>query len=264
MYLLKSFIKSLYDFNYYKEIYTMKKWKGFLYLTILSFLLGLIIYLPVGFSNAQSYDQVYEVFESNCPDFVIEDNQLIVDGTSPYTIYDEADKGFLIMIDDSGVVNEANYRDYSSLILIEKDQLYLRIDTIDLAYSYQDITEFIPETTIDKSVLITYLSILKYTNIFTVALLIFFFIFLIQIGALIIGLFGNSIARFRKIPKLKLRDGYMVACFASTLPLLMITIILSLGMNFEYLQLIYVLIGVLYHYNGMKHIFPKVETEDKL
>ncbi|MCK5812436.1 MAG: DUF1189 domain-containing protein [Clostridiales bacterium] len=259
MYLLKSFIKSLYDFNYYKEIYTMKKWKGFLYLTILSFLLGLIIYLPMGFQNAQSYEQVYKVFADNCPDFIIEDNILKVDATSPYTIYDEADKGFLIMIDDSNTINEANYNDYLSLVLLEKDQLYLRMDTIDVTYTYSELSGFIPETIIDKSVLITYLSILKYTNVFTVALLLFFFMLLIQVGALIIGLFGNSIARFRKIPNLKLKDGYMIACFASTLPLLMITIILSLGMNFEYLQLIYVLIGVLYHYNGMKHVFPKEE-----
>jgi len=259
MFFIKSFYKSLYDFKYYTELNKQKIWKGFLYLSILSIILGIVIYLPVGKANVAEYDRLYDIFKNNSPDFSITTDGMKVAGKSPYTIYDEANKGLLIIIDDTGTVDEYAYDDYASLFLILKNRVYIKSYIYNDSVTYDYIFSILPNTVIDKPMLLSYLSLLKQTNFFFIMLLVLFFVITAQLGALVIGMFSRVITLFRKKTNMPLKNAYNIACYASTLPLLVISIIVLFNVNFQYMQLIYILIGILYFINATNHIYPNIE-----
>ncbi|MBN2853000.1 MAG: DUF1189 domain-containing protein [Clostridia bacterium] len=263
MYIFKSFIRSLYDFNYYKEFFKRSKWKGFLYLTILSVLLGIIIYLPFGMASRDTYQQIHDIFQKNSPDFEISMNALTVDATTPYVVYDEDNKGMIIVMDDSGTVNEYDYRDYAYLILLMNDRIVVRMDTINSTFSYADILRFMPDGKINKAIALSYFDILKSTSFLLVAFLVLFFAVTIHFGALLIGLFGRFLAIFKKILGMKVMEAYNLACYASTLPLIFASVILFFNINFAFLQLVYILLGILYFWNALAKIFPRQEQKSK-
>jgi len=259
MFFIKSFYKSLYDFKYYAELHKQKIWKGFLYLSILSIILGIIIYLPIGKANVAEYDRLYNIFENNSPEFTITKDGMKVEGKSPYTIYDEANKGLLIIIDDTGTIDEYAYDEYASLFLILKDRIYIKSYVYDDSVTYDYIFSILPDTTIDKPMLLSYFSLLKKTNFFFMILLVLFFLITVQLGALVIGMFSRVITIFNKKTNMPLKEAYSISCYASTLPLLLISVIVFFNIDFQYMQLVYVLIGILYFINATNYIYPTIE-----
>ena len=263
MFFIKSFYKSLYDFKYYKFLHEQPKWKGFLYLLILTVILGLIIYIPVGVANKASYKELHGILENNCPEFSISENTLEVIGTSPHTIYDQADKSIIIVIDDTGVINEYDYDDYATSLLILKDKLYIKMYNLNEIITYDRILTLLPSGQFNRSDLLSYFTLLQSTNFLFVTLLVLFYVLAIQLGALVIGLFGRFLAIFKKIVGIKIFEAYAIACYASTFSLLGTSILLILGINFRYLQLVYILIGILYFWNSLPHIFkPEIQKKE--
>jgi len=255
MFFIKSFYKSLYDFKYYKYLNEQPKWKGFLYLFILAVILGLVIYIPVGMANKASYKELHQIMDENCPEFVISDNTLEISGDSPQIIHDELDKSMIIAIDNTDAIDEYSYSDYALSFLILKDKIYIKMYNLDDTIYYDKILKLIPESTFSKNDLLLYLELLQSTNFVFVMGLVLFYALIAQFGALVIGMFGRFLAIFKKIFGIKILQAYNIGCYASTFSLIGTSILLFLGINFEYLQLVYVLIGILYFWNALAHIY---------
>lgn len=262
MYLIKNFYKSIIDFKYYKELFKEKTWKAFLYIFILAIILGAIAYIPVGQSNKAEYVELHKIISENSPEFTITKDSINVEAETPYVIYDEDDKGKLIMIDDTGTIDEYAYDEYAFLFFILKDRLLIKSYIFSDSVKYDYIFSFLPDTSITKATLLSYLELLQTTNIVFIMFLVAFFTIATLFGAFVITAFGRVVTLFRKKVNMKFKDAFKLACYASTVPMIATAIIIFFSISFPYLQLIYILLGILYFINATNYIYPKIEEAE--
>ena len=120
---IKNCFKSLYDFKTYKELMKAPKLKIFLYVVILSAVLGGILSVPF-YNNSRSSVNVVENNVDKIPEFTVKNNNLQLNNNKTVVI---KDSGMVLIFDDS-TDNNSDYAKAENAILWGKSCLKKKID----------------------------------------------------------------------------------------------------------------------------------------
>ncbi|MCK5759031.1 MAG: DUF1189 family protein [Clostridiales bacterium] len=250
--LLKVFTKTLTDFKYYKTLDKLTRGKAILYIILISLLFSIIAVIPSAVAVNSSMKEFYDLYEANAPDFVIAEGKLTLPQPGPVYMIDDDGKAFVVVFDDSDILTELDFREYESVLLLDSDSVYLRSPVGNQEFPY---TVIFPDG-MDKQNFSTYMGLIKLTNIIFIGLYILLFILFNLLGAFFISAIGNLMMSFKR-KSLNFTRSFALACYASTLPILLKTITHVFSLNIRYFDAIYVLIGVLYFWNAANAIMKE-------
>lgn len=255
----KTFIKTLTDFKYYKTLDKLSRGKAILYIILISLFFSIIAVIPSAIGVNKSMQEFNDLYEFNAPDFVIEEGILSLPQPGPNYMINDDGKAFVVVFDDTDSLTELDFREYESVLLLDSDSVYLRSPVGNQEFPY---TALFPEG-MDKEGFSTYMGLVKLTNVIFIALYIVLFILFNLLGAFFISAVGNLMMSFKRKP-LRFTRSFALACYASTLPIILKTIIHTFSINILYFDAIYVLVGVLYFWNAANIIMketPKTDPE---
>jgi hypothetical protein len=163
---------------------------------------------------------------------------------------DEPGKSLAVVFDETDRLSSRDFSEYESALLLDSDSLYMKTPFSEQDTPYPNI---FPEG-MDKETFLGYMGLIKFSNYLFIGLFIVFFIIMNMIGAFFISSIGNLIMSFREKP-MQFMGAYSIACYASSLPILFKTIRHFFGLQIMFFDIIYVLLGLLYFYNGVNAIF---------
>ena len=248
----KVFIKTLTDFKYYKSLDKLSRGKALLYIILISLLFSIIAVIPSAVGVNNSMQEFNSLYENNAPDFIIEDGILTLPESGPVYMIDDASKAFVVVFDDKDILTELDFREYESVLLLDSDSVYLRSPVGNQEFPYATIFP----NGMDKQSFSTYMGLVKLTNIIFITLYIVLFILFNLLGAFFISAIGNLMMSFKKKP-LNFTRSFALACYTSTLPIILKTITHVFSLNILYFDAIYVLVGVLYFWNAANVIMKE-------
>ncbi|MBN2558548.1 MAG: DUF1189 family protein [Clostridia bacterium] len=254
----KVFIKTLTDFKYYSVLDKLPSGRAVMYLLLLSFLLSIVAVLPAAFAIDRSVKEFYRVYEESAPDFTIAGGRMTTGTGGPVRMIDEPGKALAVIFDETDSIAEYDLREYESALLMDSDSVLIKTP-----FSKQDIpyAAIFPEGT-DKDDFSKYLGLVTLSNIIFIALFIILFILFNMIGAFFISSVGNIFLSFKRV-RIGFARSYALACYASTLPVVLKTLRLLFALEIRYFDIIYVLIGLLYFWNGANHSFKAIIEESR-
>jgi len=254
----ETFYKTLTNFKYYKTLDKLSRGQAILYIILISLLFSIIAVIPSALAVNRSMSDFHDMYEANSPDFVIEEGTLTLNQTAPVYMIDDDGKGFVVVFDDTDTLTEIDFRDYESVLLLDSDSIYLRspMGNQDLPY-----TIVFPEG-IDKQGFSDYMWLVKLTNVIFIGLYIVLFVLFNLLGAFFISAIGNLLLSFKK-KSMRFSRSFALACYASSLPILLKTIVHLTSINLQYFNAIYVIVGVLYFWNAGMQIMKTEPPEEK-
>jgi hypothetical protein len=241
----ETFYKALTSFKYYKTLDKLNRGQAILYIVVISLLLSIIAVIPASISINNSMREFTALYEANAPDFMIEDGRMTIGRPAPVYMIDDEGKGFVVVFDDTDTLTEADFREYESVLLLDSDSIFLRspLGNQDMPY-----TMVFPDG-IDKEGFSAYMWFVKLTNLIFIGLYIILFILLNLLGAFFISAIGNLLLSFKRM-SMRFTRSFALACYASTLPIILKTIMHVTSLNLQYFNAIYVIVGVLYFWNA--------------
>lgn len=251
-----TFIKTLIDFKYYKVLDKLSKGQAILYIILISFFLSIIAVIPSSIAINKSMKEFQNLYYANAPEFTIEDGKMSLYQTAPVYMINDSGKAFVVVFDDTDTLSEVDFREYESVLLLDSDSAYLRspVGTQDIPYS----TVF--PNGINKEGFAAYLDLVKLTNIIFIVIYILIFILFNIIGAFFISSLGNLLLSFKRLT-MKFTRSFALACYASTLPIVLKTLMHVFSLNLRYFNAIYVLVGILYFWNAANAIAKNPDIE---
>jgi len=253
----QTFIKTLSDFKYYKTLDKLSRGKAILYIILISLLFSIIAVIPSAVGVSKSMQEFYDLYEAHAPNFVIEEGILTLPQPGPVYMINDYGKAFVVVFDDTDSLTELDFREYESVLLLDSDSVYLRSPVGNQEFPYSTI---FPDG-MDKENFSTYMGLIKLTNVIFTGLYIVLFILFNMLGAFFISAIGNLMMSFKRKP-LNFTRSFALACYASTLPIILKTIMHVFSLGIRYFDAIYVLVGVLYFWNAaniiMKESTPPV------
>ncbi len=244
-----TFYKTLTDFKYYKVLDKLPVSSAIGYIVVISLLLSFIAVIPSAVDISRSSKEFYDEYKENAPDFQIIDGRMTTGTGEPVFMIDQPGKALVVVFDETDTVTPSGLNEYQSVLLIDSDSIFIKspLTSQDLLY-----TTIFPED-IDKESFTSYLELVNIVNILFLALYIMTFILLNMFGAFFISSFGNLLLSFKRI-RLSFRKAYALACYASTLPIVVKTLRHLFMINIMYFDIIYVLLGILYFWNAANNI----------
>ncbi len=254
----ETFYKTLTNFKYYKTLDKLRRGQAIIYIIVISLLFSIIAVIPSAVAVNRSMRDFYGMYEANAPDFVIEEGTMTLNQTAPVYMIDDDGKGFVVVFDDTDTLTEMDFRDYESVLLLDSDSIYLRspMGNQELLYSI-----VFPEG-IDKQGFSDYMWLVKLTNVIFIGLYIVLFVLLSLLGAFFISAIGNLLLSFKK-KSMRFSRSFAMACYASSLPILLKTIVHVTSINLQYFNAIYVIVGVLYFWNAGMQVMKEESPEEK-
>lgn len=253
----KIFIKSLTNFKFYRTLVKLPISHGILYIIVISFLFSIISVLPSAFAVNDSVKKFSQLYEDNAPDFIIQDNKMTTSQGEPVYMIDDPGKSFAVIFDETDSISPGHLSEYESALLLDSDSLFLKTPLSEQDTPYANL---FPDG-MDKVTFLGYMGLIKLSNYIFIALFILFFIFMSMLGAFFIASIGNLLLTFKKMP-LRFSNSFAIACYASTLPILFKTIMHFFGLQIMFSDVIYVLLGVLYFWNGTNTLPKKVTIKE--
>lgn len=252
------FIKTLTDFKYYRELDKLSRGQAILYIVLISLILSIIAVIPSAIAVNKSMKEFQNLYKTNAPEFTIEDGKMTLGQPAPVYMINDEGKAFVVAFDDTDVLTELDFREYESVLLLDSDSAYLRspVGNQDIPYNV-----VFPDG-MDKEGFSAYLGLIKLTNIIFIVIYIIVFILFNLIGAFFISSLGNLMLSFKRLT-MKFSRSFALACYVSTLPIVLKTIMHVFTLNIRYFNAIYVLVGLLYYWNAA-NIIAKTPDEDKL
>lgn len=253
-----TFIKTLTDFKYYEILDKLPRGQAILYIIIISLLLSVIALIPSAIAVNKSMNEFQSLYNANAPEFIIEDGKMTLGQPAPVYMINDNGKAYVVVFDDTDTLTELDFREYESVLLLDSDSAYLRspVGNQDVPYNI-----VFPDG-IDKEGFSAYLGLIKLTNIVFIILYIGIFIIFNIIGAFFISSLGNLLLSFKR-QTMKFTRSFALACYASTLPIILKTLVHVFSINLKYFNAIYVLVGLLYYWNAANSIL-KTSAENNL
>lgn len=257
-----TFYKTLTNFKYYRTLDKLRHGQAILYIVIISLLLSIIAVIPSAIAVNKSMNEFYGMYEENAPDFVIEDGTLTLNQPAPVYMIDDESNGFVVVFDDTDTLTELEFRDYESVLLLDSDSVYLKSPVGNQDVPYPVI---FPDG-IDKQGFSDYMWVVRLTNVFFIGLYIILFVLFNLLGAFFISAIGNLMLSFKR-KSMRFARSFALACYASTLPIILKTIVHVTSVNVLYFNAIYVIVGILYYWNAgnqiMKEENPPEQQDQK-
>lgn len=241
MSLFTIFRKSLYCFNEYINLIKIGKFKLFLYTIILSIIFSLTYLAQFNYSYIK-LGGTKQILQEYVPDFKIENENLYVNDVIEYTNYPVK-----ILVDTQNETSISDFSDFSNVILITSDKIFLKSSSLIQEISIKEISSslniYSKEDLINSSVLINsiYKQVLVFVYIFSLI-----FSYIIIIIMLILLTFIVKLYFFRdKSLNISFKQIFRITALANTLPLLSNLIFVILGLTthlFIYLGMFLVII----------------------
>ena len=257
MNLFAQFYNSITRLEAYKYFLKQSLGKAFLYLFLISIVLGGIsgvrtIYdFNVGINDAVNY------VNTDFPDFQLKNGELEVNAEMPYVIQENEEE--IIMIDTSDKADATILNDYESGIFISKygaDYKKSAFETRKIDFASLNGVTF------TKGDLLKWLPYLKW---FTLIIIIFGFFFYVIgkiISALFVSLGGIVIAKVLK-HNISFGNLYKLSIYCLTSSMLLNTLVDLTGLTIPFFSLIYYGIALVYLWKVMKILKnDEIETKD--
>ncbi|WP_160676687.1 DUF1189 domain-containing protein [Clostridium sp. C8-1-8] len=238
----KKFIKSIVDVKYYVNFNKETLGRAFMYLFLMSLLLGTLNSIKPMYSGITGVGKAVKELDKNSVDFKLENGVLNV-SNSPFT-YEDGDT--YIIVDTT---KNASEFDKSSIKSNEKSTMYIFKDKIIIEQDFKDTQEIkysdLGNVTFTKADLI---HLMGWVKIF-VAIIIPLWIIGMFIGhmfsALIVAVIGLLINIFIKA-KVDFENLYKLAIYSLTLPTIVDILRGAFGLNVPHFYKIYILITLIY------------------
>ncbi|MBN2882902.1 MAG: DUF1189 domain-containing protein [Clostridia bacterium] len=252
-----TFYKTLIDFKYYKVLDKLPVSRAIGYIVVLSLLFSFIAVIPSAIDVSRSSKEFYRQYNEYAPDFQIVDGIMTTGKGSPVFMIDQPGKALVVVFDETDSVTPSSLNEYQSILLIDSDSIYIKTPLTE-----QDMlhTTIFPAD-IDKEGFTSYLGLVNIVNILFLGFYVIAFILLNLAGAFFISSFGNLLLSFKRV-RLSFGKAYALACYASTLPILVKTLRHVFMVNILYFDIIYVLLGILYFWNAANVILKGAINKD--
>jgi len=244
-----TFYKTLTDFGYYKVLDKLPVSRAIGYIVVLSLLFSFIAVIPSAISVSRSSKDFFREYNENAPDFQITDGVLTTGTGEPVFMIDQPGKALVVVFDETDTISPGNLNEYQSVLLADSDSIYLKTPLTEQDLPYATIFP----VDMDKEGFGSYLGLVKIVNILFLGFYVITFILLNMLGAFFISSFGNLLLSFKHI-RLNFGKAYALACYSSTLPIIVKTLRHVLMINIMYFDIIYVLLGILYFWNAANKI----------
>ena len=245
---IKNCFKGLYDFKVYKELMKASKLKVFLYVVILSAVLGGILSVPF-YNNSRSSVNVVENNMDKIPEFTVKNNNLQLKNEGPVVINDS---GMVLIFDDS-TDNNSDYAKAENAIFWGKSCLKKKLNGKELGSAKYADSKGI---TLNKQYVIDEAKSYKFMPIRFIIQNIAISYMLIFMAALLVMTFS-----MRAKNPMQFGEIFKISSFTVTVPIILFTCLKAFGIgNMPIISWILVIIQVLYVRKAIK----EVNDEDSL
>lgn len=245
---------SIASFKHYKHFLSEKTGKAVAYLLVLSLIAGIAISVIPVTAIAEVIDEMIARYDESVPNFTFENGELNVDSTSPIIL---SGGPTTIIIDTTGGTDESILINYDSAILFTKTKMvqknYARMQAVNYS-NFQGVKA-------DKDSVRKALPLMKKWFLIPMAIMsVLFFIVSKYVSALVLGLGAILVAKIQNV-RLVFRDGFVLSAYASTLPLILCTILDFLPFAVPFVWVVYYLIALAYLWGAVSSIkeVPMIE-----
>ena len=246
--LWEKFIISLYKFKESSQLIKESTGKAFLYLFILTIILGSVSIAPTIVAFNQGMNYIGPEITNELPDFELKNGTLSVDKEMPIVIGDERTK---IIIDTTDNTKIEDIKDYSQIILLTKTKMYQKNLGQVQNYDYS----FFGNTVINKAYLLNLIPKIRnfgYVIIIVFGLLIYFIGKVIS--ALIISVIGQIVNSSLHL-NIDYSKIFSLSIYALTAPMLIKSIIVRLAhVNIPFFGFLYYLVASMYIYLALSEM----------
>ena len=243
--LIKSFIYSFTSFDKYRMLLRESTGKAVGYLILLTLLLSIVLYVPLGIQLSGIFDTVSVYITENLPDFTFSGGQLSVDAEMPIVI---EGSGTAVVIDTTPGAEDRILNQYDSVMLITSDNIiqknYVNRQDIPLSI-YQGFN-------MTKDTLIASVPMLKPILIIGFIFAGIFFVIGKFISALVVSLIGK-IANSSAKTNLSYRNIFKISIYAMTLPMIIGTVL-------NVLNIAVPLLWVLFYIGSGVYVFGAINS----
>jgi hypothetical protein len=241
-------IGSITNFETYR--YFLKRTLGgaFLYLLLLSLIFGTASSIRSMYDFNFAITQVIGHFQTDVPEFTLENGELNIDGEMPM-IFEEQNDDVLI-IDTRENADETALDKYGSGMLITKYEFIQK--HVGGGLERQSFST-IPGLRLSKESITGFLPKLRFINIFIVVFGVIFHFIGKVISALWLGIAGMVICASLKV-KLDFSNQYKLGIYALTVPIILKALLKILRITIPYFWVLYYGIAIFYLWKGISAI----------
>ena len=264
---------AIINFDKYREYADEKVSTSIKYILKLILVFSIVITVALTVKVAMELNRVIESFRETCPDFKIENNNLVIqDENNNFTVSDSSNILCLIINSEKQSLTEIEEsNNYQGVIAILKDKIVLR-NTLNTESSitYEQLGETYELNNINKQSILSYITNKNMTILyatFVIGFIIYLFIvYLIQIllDILLLSIIGFLFSRIIGI-KFKYKQIFNMSTYAMTLSFLlyMIYIVVNLFTGFvvKYFEIAYNAISYIYIITAMMMIKSDLTKE---
>lgn len=264
---------AIINFDKYREYADEKVSTSIKYILKLILVFSIVITVALTVKVAVELNRVIESFRETCPDFKIENNNLVIqDENNNFTVSDSSNILCLIINSEKQSLTEIEEsNNYQGVIAILKDKIVLR-NTLNTESSitYEQLGETYELNNINKQSILSYITNKNMTTLyatFVIGFIIYLFIvYLIQIllDILLLSIIGFLFSRIIGI-KFKYKQIFNMSTYAMTLSFLlyMIYIVVNLFTGFvvKYFEVAYNAISYIYIITAMMMIKSDLTKE---
>lgn len=241
------FSKSLYDFKSYISFKKESTGKAFLYLFLMSLLIGLISIIRPIYQVNNAFKIGKEEFNNSIQELNFKNGVLEVKSSKPISIMEDS---FALIVDtDSEEADPDKIKGYPNAMLFYKDVAYFKSNWKVQQINYDEIQNL----EINKQDVNKYIGIMKSVVYVCIAFMPIGIFIKNMFTALIIALFALVIGAIQKNEQ-SFGDMYKLSIYALTLPSLVSLLNSSTGMKIPHFYSLYCLIAIIYMWFVIKAI----------
>jgi len=246
---------SITSFEKYRYFLRLSTGKAILYLLLFTLVVGMVTFIPIITEFNIYIDEFTEVFDTELPDFKLENGKLEVSGAMPVILESE---GIPIVIDTSPDAEERILAQYDTVLLITSDKI------IQKYYINKSVTNFsnFPGLVLTKDMLEQALPLVRPVSIIIFIFAGIFFILGKFITALIVSLIGMILNSSMRL-NLSYRSIFKISVYAMTLPLIVCTVLDKVPVFIPFKWVIFYAIAFVYVYGAMNSIKKEIDKINK-
>ena len=247
--------KSITNFEFYTYILKESLGRAFLYLVLLSLLLGAIGLIQPIIGVNEGINLAIQYFQADVPEFTFANGELDVQGEMPIIMGEEES---VFIIDTSGQLDATVLDDYESGVFISRYEMISKengFETRRINFSQ------LRELSFTKSDVERWLPHLRWIHLIVMIFGLAGAILAKLISTLFISLLGLIVNAVKKAG-LSYKDIYKLGIYAITLPAIIKLIIGQMPFEIPFFSVIYYGVVVFYLWKAMDEI--KVQKEEKI
>ena len=246
---ITSFYRSIIDIKAYSEFRTRPAGRAFLYLLLLTLVLGGISAVRLAVEMNAVIASATASIKKNIPDFRLDKNGIKVNAPMPYV--KELDKDFILAIDTTGKTDKEIFRGRGQGVLITASRIIYKEN--ELKITDYDIKSLGGVISLSKGDIERYLSYAWVIIVITLPFYLIFFYAAKLFSALIVAVLGLIINSVLKTG-VSFEDLFKLSIYALTAPIILKIAVEFTSYPVPYFFLVYYGVGLLYLWLALRRI----------